>query len=354
MKKLLCMALAAACLMTAACSPVVKTNEEAVSHVKDERHFDYDASHYPVTVKTINSKGEWEEQTFTKPPERVATVWQNSVETLLALGVGDRVVASMGLPDKKYLRPEYQGQYEKIPYQSFELLGVESLMMLEPDFIVGWYSSFATKTLRSTDFWHSRGVHTYITPASAPVQDKSGPIPKPMPRTLDEEYQDILNMGAIFDKRDKAEELVNQMKDEVEYAREETKDLPVRPRAMVIEFLSKEMNLYNQRSLAGYMVQTLGGDLLLPKNDAISIEQIVEQDPDAIFVVVIESSYGNEQQVLDHVYKHPALQNLTAVKNHRVYPLPLYAIYSPGVRAYDGIKIISRGLYPELYKDEEK
>ena len=42
-----------------------------------------------------------------------------------------------------------------------------------------------------------------------------------------------------------------------------------------------------------------------------------------------------------------ALQGLTCVKEKRIYPLPLYAIYSAGVRTYDGIQIIGKGLYPE-------
>lgn len=51
-------------------------------------------------------------------------------------------------------------------------------------------------------------------------------------------------------------------------------------------------------------------------------------------------------------YPNKALQGLKAVKNKRIYPVPLYAIYSPGIRAYDGIRIMAQGLYPELYKEK--
>jgi iron complex transport system substrate-binding protein len=36
------------------------------------------------------------------------------------------------------------------------------------------------------------------------------------------------------------------------------------------------------------------------------------------------------------------------VKERKIYPLPLYSIYSAGVRAYDGIQIIGKGLYGEV------
>lgn len=52
------------------------------------------------------------------------------------------------------------------------------------------------------------------------------------------------------------------------------------------------------------------------------------------------------------IYQNKALQGLKAVKNKRIYPVPLYAIYSPGIRAYDGIRIMAQGLYPELYKEK--
>ena len=80
------------------------------------------------------------------------------------------------------------------------------------------------------------------------------------------------------------------------------------------------------------------------------MEELITLDPDAIFVVVIESDYGNEEAVLSHIYDNPALQGLHSVRERRIYPLPLYAVYSAGVRSYDGILILAQGLYPELYK----
>ena len=152
-----------------------------------------DSAHYPVTVETLNSHGEMREETFKKPPKRVVCIWQNSIENLLALGVGDRIVAAMGLPDGSYLRPEYRETYAKIPYTSMENLDMETVMLQDPDLIVGWASSFDKKTLRGTDFWEGRGVGTYIAPGSSS---------KIQVHTIDYEYQDILNLGKIFDREE--------------------------------------------------------------------------------------------------------------------------------------------------------
>lgn len=329
-------------LLCCGCHPIVRENRAAIDGFGQEAPVAYDAARYPVSIENINSRAEAELSVYEKPPQRVVAVWQNSIETLMALGVGDRIVAGMGVPDKKYLRQEYQAQYERIAYTSLEHLDVETIRMLQPDLIVGWHSTFGNKVLRGTDFWHSRGVHTYIAPASAPGARG---------KVMEDEYQDILNLGKIFDRSERAEAIVRQMRQEIAFATEKTRGLTKRPRGLIIEFLGKDITVYNQKSLAGNILQSLGGELLSEKDAKLSVEQIVELDPDLIFLVIIEANYGDTQAFLDRIYAHKALRNLKCARERRVYPLPLYAVYSPGVRMYDGIKMIARGLYPELYKE---
>lgn len=337
MKAWMAAALAGMVLFSAGCSPVVKENVETAAAPHETKNLAY-RDGKPVTIETLDSKGNMVEETFQKPPERVVAIWQNSIETLLALGVGDRIVAAMGLPDGKYLRPEYRDAYDRIPYTSMENLDMESIRMQDPDLIVGWWSSFGAKTLRSTDFWNERGVATYISPGSSP---------KIKEHTVDYEFQDILNLGRVFDRSEKAEALVGQMKKEISEAEDKAASLGRHPRGLIIEYLGKDINVYGKKTLAGDILTKMGGELLEADTQQISKEQMIDLDPDAIFVVVIESDYGNEQDILNRMYEDKALQNLTCVKEKKIYPLPLYAIYSAGVRTYDGIQIIGKGLYGE-------
>lgn len=348
MRKILVGSVLAACLLLSGCTRNIFTlpvheNPEALVRFNTPVQYDYNPAHYPVTIENFNTQGEPEQQTFTKPPERVVAVWQNSIETLLALGVGDRLIAGNGVPDKKFFLPQYQEQYSQIPYTGLQLLDVETTMMLKPDLIVGWHSTFAPKVIRPTEFWHKRGVNTFIARSSM-IDGRQ--------RTLENEYKDILDLGKIFDKNERAQQLVGQMQQEVNFAISQTGGYQKRPRALVLEFMGKEVSVYGERSLAGDIVHELHGELLAAKDRNIGIEQVVELDPDVIFVVVIESHYGHEQDMVDRVTQHKALKNLRCVKEGRVLPLPLYTIYSSGVRTYDGIKIIANGLYPDLYKEK--
>ena len=348
MKNILCIIIFSLAVLLTGCSRNILTlpvheNAEALVRFNTPAQYDYNPAHYPVTIENYNTQGEPEQMTYTKPPERVVAVWQNSIETLLALGVGDRIIAGNGVPDKKFFRKEYQEQYSKIPYTGLQLLDLETTMMLKPDLIVGWHSTFAPKVLRPTDFWHKRGVNTFIARSSM-ITNKE--------RTLKNEYKDILDLGKIFDKNERAQQLVGQMQQEVNFAISRTADYPRRPRALVLEFMGKEPTVYGEKSLAGNIAKELHGELLAEKQRAIGLEQVVELDPDVIFVVVIESHYGHEQDMLDRVIKHKALKHHRCVQQGRVVALPLYAIYSSGVRTYDGIKIIATGMYPDLYKEK--
>lgn len=337
--------LAASIGLLAGCGAVVQENRDAAAHREEKQAALYDPSQYPVTIKTLGSDGEQHEETFSAPPERVVAIWQNSIETLIALGEGDRIIAAMGLPSGDYLRPEYRAVYGQIPYTSMENLDVETIAMMDPDFIVGWSSSFDGKTLRGTDFWGKRGVHTYISPGSSPVVKF---------HTIDYEYQDILHMGQIFGKREEAESIVAAMEQEIRRAEEEAARQARRPRGLIIELQGKNMTVYGKRTLAGDILKRMGGELLAEDIQQISKEQLIEMDPDAVFVVVIESKYGSEQQILDLLYQEKALQDLRCIKEKKLYALPLYAVYSAGVRTYDGIRIIGKGLYPDLYQDSPR
>lgn len=159
-------------------------------------------------------------------------------------------------------------------------------------------------------------------------------------------------MGKIFDRKDRANELVGQMKKEISFVTEHTKNINKKPRAIIIEFLGKDISVYGERTLAGDILQRVNGELLEPNVEHFSFEQLIDLAPDVIFIVITEQHYGDERMYLDRIYQNKALQGLKAVKNKRIYPVPLYAIYSPGIRAYDGIRIMAQGLYPELYKEK--
>ena len=48
---------------------------------------------------------------------------------------------------------------------------------------------------------------------------------------------------------------------------------------------------------------------------------------------------------VNKVLENPAFASLSAVKNKRVYAIPLGEMYSSGIRTIDGINTFANGLY---------
>lgn len=208
--------------------------------------------------------------------------------------------------------------------------------------IFSWGSLFGEKKLGDVDQWISRGTNTYIN-----TNTRAGGYD----RTLEHEYTDILNIGNIFDVEEKAQALVDEMKQEIEDALTKTKGKEAQT-VSVIEFLNDDISNYDASSLAGDMITQLGGELAAPDAKQVGKEDLVEQNPDVIFVVYMENSGDDGEDVkstcVAKVMEDPAFASLDAVKNGRVYPIMLGDMYASGARTIDGIRNFAAGLYPEL------
>lgn len=209
----------------------------------------YDSLKKPVTVS------------FSKIPERVIINRLNGAETLMALGAADRIIAvnmqntDWGKPyDDRYME---QGKaLEKITYRN---LTKEEAVLLNPDCIIGWYSTFADKRLGTTDFWNARQVATYIQATSNMVKPGAG---------VEDECRFITDMGLIFHAESQAKLLTDEIWKEIEDVQEKTR-YSHHPSVMVVEFSGGGLDVYGYEWLVGDMVRRLGG--FIPCETDISV-----------------------------------------------------------------------------------
>lgn len=290
-------------------------------------------SHYPITITTYNYAKEPVELTFDKAPERVVAVYQNSIETMLALGLEERIVAAAGLDHD--VKDEYKDAFSKVNYLAEFTPSKENIIMEKPDFILGWYSLFGEKTLGDINYWNENGVNTYMSLNSGVVKE----------RTIENEITDILNIGKIFNVEDKAEAMVNDIRSKVKEVSESVKDKE-KQSAIVIEFFENDIFTYGSKTLAGDMVTKLGAEVLHPEGGNIGAEDLINLNPDCIFVSYMDR--GNEEVINEQINKvlnNPAFASLSAIKNKRVYAIPLGDMYASGIRTIDGINTFANGLY---------
>lgn len=352
-KRLLCLLLAGA--LTAGLCACTGTGSSSSGEAKDPDSSQVQissssaaasqTSHYPLTISTFNYAKEPVEETFTKAPERVITFWQNSMETMLALGLEERIVCSVGVTEED-ITPSLREAYQKVKdkeYNSFSdsnaAISKEKAVMLNPDFILAWKSSFSDKTIGDVDYWHGRGTNTYIALNSNDISAN---------RTVDNEYQDILTIGKIFDVEDKAQAIVDEMKTAVEKATKATEGKE-KAKVLILEFLGGKIRVYDKTMLAGNMVTKMGGDLI-DAEGTISAEDVIKLNPDVLFIIHMEGyGEGAGSEALKNITDNPAYASLECLKNNQVYPLNLSDVYTSGIRTIDGLNAIGKALYPDLY-----
>mgnify|MGYP001850870522 FL=1 len=293
---------------------------------------------YPLTITTTGPNGEEYTTTYEKAPEKVVAVYQGSVETLLALGLEDRIVAAAGLDNE--VPDDQKEAFSQLNYLDEFTPSKETVTMLEPDMIFSWVSLFRDDTLGAPEDWISKGTNVYIN-TNTSSED-----------SLENEYEDILNIGKIFDVQDKAEALVNQMKETIENVKEKTSGETEHSSALVIEFLGENITNYGASSEAGDMVTQLGGTLANPDASSLGKEDVIAADPDVIFVVYMPYTGDDPDEVrqekLNLLLEDEAFASLKAVQNGRVVPIMLSEMYASATRTQDGIETIARGLYPDL------
>lgn len=313
------------------------SNEKHTNVSKTQPETKSSDNYYPVKIKTYDFAKEPIELTFHKAPQRVVAIYQNSIETLLALGLQDHIVAAAGLDHD--VKDEYQNAFHKVKYYK-NVPSKEEMLAMQPDFIVSWYSLFGDKMLGDVKFWNNRGINTYIAQNSGIAKVD----------TLQNEYNDILNMGKIFNVQDKAKKIVEKMSNNIAKAKKYVAGK--QPVKTVILEVEKDgvYRIYGADSIGGDIAMQVGADLVAKKNGQIGNEDLIKLKPDVIFTVYYGDAISKETAV-NSIMKNPGLASIPAVQNKRVHSIMLSEVYASGIRTLDGIHTITTGLYPELHKE---
>ena len=310
-------------------------NIEPNNEVKGEVSKSED-SHYPVTITTYNYQKEPVEVTFNKAPEKVVAIYQNSIEIMLALGLEDKIVACAGLDHK--VDEQYEEAFNKLNYLEDFTPSKESIIMQKPDFILGWVSLFDEKRLGDVDYWHKNNTNTYISLNSGIKEN----------RTIENEIEDILNLGKIFNVEDKAQQIVDEINKKIESVSKDMKH-ENKQSTLILEFMDEQIYTYGETSLGGDMVNKLGAKLLNPSGGNIGKEDLIKLNPESIFVVYMDRGEESiKEKEINKILKNKAFSSLDAVKNNRVYAIPLGEMYSSGIRTINGINTFSEGLYQDI------
>lgn len=291
---------------------------------------------------TVTIENNGRTTTYDAVPERVVVLSYSNAELMAALGLADKVVAAFpGMYVLEDVSEEYRDVVAAMPVITEGLNkgtpNLETVLDQDPDFVIGTYYNFMPANCGAPEDYESVGAHTYANEGTYVTG-----------ATLENTYNDILNLGRIFHVEERAEEIVAEMRAGEQAIRDRMAGVePV----SVLVYDSGEGTLYSigGSGLENELVTIAGGANIFADQDAhyfgASVENIVDGNPEAI-IIFDYSIISPAEDKIAYLKSLPELADVDAIRNERFVVVPIYAMF-PSIQNIDAIETVADGLHPD-------
>jgi iron complex transport system substrate-binding protein len=278
--------------------------------------------------------------TFDAPPTRAIANDVNLIEMMLALGLGDRMVGYTGVSGWKTLDEELRAGIAELPELSAKYPSREVLLGAEPDFFfAGWNYGMTVGGEVTPETLEPLGIKTYELTESCIFV---GPKAK---STMQDMYNDLLNLGTIFGVEDSAQVLVAGY--EAQLAKlTATVDHTQPLRVFVYDSGEETPFTAGAYAMPTALIEAAGGRNIMDDLDkswaTVAWEPVVERNPQVIVIV----NYGDvtADQKIAYLESNPAFAGIDAVKNDRYVVLD-YVEATPGPRNIRAVEKLVAGFW---------
>jgi iron complex transport system substrate-binding protein len=327
-----------------ACSAVVACGSSTSSRPASASATIGDAVHYPVRISNCGSS-----ITFDGPPTRAVSNDINTTEDMLALGLAHSMVGTFGVtgdgPVGQPVPTRYLAAFRSVRDVSPEYFTLEPLVGLHPDFLfAGWNYGLQQGTKLTPSGLAAFGIKTLaLTESCAHVQPGKRQV------SIEDTYQDLTNLGEIFDVPRRARLLIDQMKAQIAAVRAKVSGLaPV----SVFDYDSGTSAPFTAPGLAtpNALIELAGGTNIFASLKqswtSVSWEQVVARKPQCIII----NDYGTPtwQQKEQFLKSDPASRELPAVRNGCIIHLS-YDQVTPSPRNAEAVVAIAHLLHPTAF-----
>lgn len=275
---------------------------------------------------------------FEEPPQRVVSLNQHATETLLALGIGDRLVGT-AFPDDHRPPESVAAEYAKVPVLAQKYPSAERILAARPDLVVGGYASaFNGSEGRGRASLEAKGIDTLL------LSEACAEGPAGMGTLL----ADIAVFGRVLGLREGAAELAAGIRQRVRAV--EQRSAGARP---------VEVFVYDSGTKAAFTLggSGVGNDVLtragarnvfadVPENFAtVSWEQVAARAPEVIVLVdyLAGESVRDKRAFLE---SHPLVSQTPAVRHDRYVTLDLVQLIE-GIRFPGAVEHLAHELHGE-------
>lgn len=274
------------------------------------------------------------EITIEKLPQKVLTLGPNCSELFVALGLGDKIIGNTLDNHSRGPLPEYADAYSKIPELNYTSATREAVVSSGADFIYGIDWEFGGEGL-DVDELAQYGMTTYMNSAT----------------TLDQIYQEITDLGKIFQIEDRAKAFIDDQKVRIKEVEDKVKDqTPVK--VLVYDSGGEGVFTCTGTNFETLLIEKAGGknvfdDITEKQWTTVSYEEVLKRNPDIILIHDYDSPSLEEK--IAAIKSDPALAQLDCVKNERFAVITLESVL-PGDRMAYSVESLSKTFYPTLFQ----
>ncbi|MDH0648527.1 ABC transporter substrate-binding protein [Pseudomonas sp. GD03858] len=298
------------------------------------------AGDYPVSVRSCDR-----DVTFAHAPQRAVSHDVNLTGMLLALGLRERMVGYSGISGWKSLDPSMRQSLRGLPELAPRYPSVENLLDADADFLfAGWSYGMQVGGPVTPQRLAAFGIPVYELSESC-----SRIMPRP-PASLDDLYTDLANLGRIFAVTPRAETLIEELRQRVARVTTALAGAHARPRVFLYDSGEDRPTTSGRLGMPQALITTAGGDNVMADVRAswteVSWESVVERDPEVI--VIVDYGPTSWQHKRDFLLQHPALGDVTAIRERRFVVLS-YLQVTPSVDNAAAIERLAAALHPRLF-----
>lgn len=310
MKKSLKMLLSLMLIMTLIFSLAACNNKKDTTEEKKEN----EAITYPMDVEDKYGNN----ITIEKEPETVVSVSPEFTETIFALGVDDKLVGRTDYCD-------YPSEVENI-----ESIGnltepnIERIVDINPDIVL---------------------VSAHVPDEAINQLQQQGitVLALALTKGFDDTYRYISILGDVLNVRDKADEIVDDMKFKVSELTKAVEGKEKPTAYFVVGYGDSGNNTATGETFLGKLIEMAGAENVAKDATgwSYSIEQLVDQDPE----IMICSDKLDSKTKIEQLEGY---KDLTAVKEGRLYEIDENVFYRQGPRLVVGLEELVKIFHPDV------
>ncbi|AZD83511.1 iron complex transport system, periplasmic substrate-binding component [Pseudomonas chlororaphis subsp. aureofaciens] len=293
-----------------------------------------EATRYPLTIHSCNR-----EVTFKEAPKHALSHDINMTQMMLALGLKSRMVGYSGISGWKAVTPEMRTILDGLPELAAKYPSVETLLDANVDFFfAGWDYGMRVGGDLTPQTLTPLGINVLeLTESCAFVMKRP-------PASLDDTYNDLRNLGRIFDVQDRANQLIADMQQQVAAIQQ---DLPTeKPRVFLYDSGEDRAMTSGRLGMPQALIDAAGGRNILDDVEAswtrVNWETVVERNPQVI--VIVDYSEISAEQKQQFLLNNKALQSVEAIRNQRFIVIP-YVQATPGIDNVEAVQTLAKGFH---------